>query len=77
MDNAIPQISGYSSLASLILLCSYITYKFCKHSRCKSTCCGRETGIRIDLENGSTPLIDEKPIISCVSTRPSLSLSTP
>ena len=77
MEDAVPQISGYSSLASLLLLCSYIVYKFCKHSRCKSMCCGRETGIRIDLENGSTPLIDEKPVISCVSARPSLSVSTP
>jgi len=77
MNDAVPQISGYSSLASFVLLCSYIAYKFCKHSRCKSMCCGQETGIRIDLENGSTPLIDEKPVISCVSTRPSLSLSTP
>jgi hypothetical protein len=77
MDDAVPQISGYSSLASLLLLCSYIAYKFCKHSRCKSMCCGRETGIRIDLENGSTPLIDEKPVISCASRHQSLSLSTP
>lgn len=76
MDDALPQISGYSSLASFVLLCSYIAYKFCRHSRCKSMCCGRETGIRIDLEDGTTPL-NNKPAITIPSNRPSLAVSTP
>jgi hypothetical protein len=46
-------ISNVSSMGSLVLMISYVVYKFVKHSRCRSICCGHKTEMSVDLE--STP----------------------
>ena len=65
-----PTLTNISSVGTLVMLCGYMIYKFIKHSRCRSLCCGNKTEISIDLEPDTKkqPLTPETP----VSQRPSV-----
>lgn len=74
MDDA-PDISNYSSVATVVMLCAYFIYKVFKKSRCKSHCCGQKTSVQIDLENTNSK---DSPLISRDhEAHGSLSLSIP
>jgi len=50
------QLSGASSVATVVLLFGLVAYKFLKHSRCRSRCLGgKETSVKVDLGQPSTP----------------------
>lgn len=38
--------AGAGGIVSLII---FGIWRLCKHSRCKSTCCGREASVSVDL----------------------------
>jgi hypothetical protein len=46
----LPNIAGVSSAMTMVLMVGYMIYKFTKHSRCRSICCGNKTEVQIDLE---------------------------
>jgi hypothetical protein len=45
-----PTISNVSSVGTMVMLIGYMVYKFIKHSKCRSVCCGNKTEVQIDLE---------------------------
>lgn len=57
MDGFIDVLTG--GLSGLILTSAYLIYKIIKHARCKSSCCGYNSSIVIDLNSSET----EKPFI--------------
>jgi len=44
-----------SGLTGVIISVCYIVYKACKHSNCKSKCCGQTSEFAIDLEANLKP----------------------
>ena len=51
------QLGTYSNVGTLVMLVALVTYKFLKHSSCKSKCFGQESSLKVDL---SETRLDEK-----------------
>ena len=64
-------LTNVSSVGTMVMLVSYMVYKFIKHSKCRSVCCGQRSEVQIDLEPDTKkePLT---PVETPVSQRPSV-----
>jgi len=51
-DNQLISSFVSSGITGVIVVVTYILYKVFKHSKCRSKCCGHETELQVDLENG-------------------------
>ena len=51
------QLGTYSNVGTLVMLVALVTYKFLKHSSCRSKCFGQENSLKVDL---SSAKLDEK-----------------
>ena len=47
-------LTNVSSVGTMVMLIGYMVYKFIKHSKCRSVCCGNKTEVQIDLESPDT-----------------------
>jgi len=45
----------------LIVLVAYIAYKWLKHSKCTSNCCGKVSSLSVHLEQDAFPVDKSKP----------------
>jgi hypothetical protein len=43
------QLGTYSNVGTLVMLVALVTYKFLKHSSCRSKCFGQENSLKVDL----------------------------
>ena len=57
----LPNIAGVSSAMTMVIMAGYMIYKFLKHSKCRSVCCGNKTEVQIDLEERLTPKETQSP----------------
>jgi len=55
------QLGTYSNVGTLVMLVALVTYKFLKHSSCRSKCFGQENSLKVDLSAPSSETkLDEK-----------------
>ena len=61
MDLDWEQSLASSGITGLVVCIAFVLYKLCKHSRCRSSCCGVRSSLSVDLKNSYlTPLNSEK-----------------
>lgn len=67
-----PTLTNVSSIGTMLMVVGYMIWKFVKHSKCRSVCCGNKTEVQIDLE----PDTKKEPLTPTpetpVSQRPSI-----
>ena len=52
MDSYIGGIIAAGGVSGGVVAVMYMAWKIFKHSRCKSSCCGKDASMSIDLDKG-------------------------
>ena len=63
MDANVGSMIAAGGISGTVIAAIYIAWKMCKHSRCKSACCGHESSLSVDLDKGFETRKEVKPVI--------------